>query len=51
MEYEKEKPSGWVKIEFKDACDKISLNGIKVKEKAYKQSGIFPVVDQGQKLR
>ena len=52
MENEKDKelPSGWVEIDFADSCHKISLNGIKVKEKEYKESGLFPTVDQGQKL-
>ena len=47
---DKELPSGWVEIDFADSCHKISLNGIKVKEKEYKESGLFPTVDQGQKL-
>lgn len=46
---EKDIPIGWGKICFKDACDKISLNGIKLKEKEYEASGKFPVVDQGQR--
>jgi type I restriction enzyme S subunit len=32
------------------ACDKISLNGIKIKQKDYLQKGVFPVVDQGQEI-
>ena len=47
---DKELPSGWVEIDFADSCHKISLSGIKVKEKEYKESGLFPTVDQGQKL-
>ncbi len=43
-------PIGWGRISTKDAYDKISLNGIKVKEKDYEVNGKFPVIDQGKKL-
>lgn len=43
-------PLGWSLLGFENACSKVSLNGIKVKEKEYKNSGKYPVVDQGQKL-
>ena len=35
---DKELPSGWVEIDLADSCHKISLSGIKVKEKEYKES-------------
>lgn len=50
MENTKELPRGWTEIGFKDACVKVSLNGIKVKEKEYKGIGNYPVIDQGQSL-
>ena len=43
-------PLGWSIIKFADACDKISLNGIKIKQKEYLPEGKYPVVDQGQDL-
>lgn len=43
-------PEGWIKLPVEDACKKISLNGIKVKQKDYQPSGKYPVVDQGQDL-
>jgi type I restriction enzyme S subunit len=47
---EGELPKGWEVIVLGKACDKISLNGIKIKQKDYLQKGIFPVVDQGQEI-
>jgi type I restriction enzyme S subunit len=43
-------PSGWTLINFSESCDKISLNGIKIKQKQYLPNGKYPVVDQGQEL-
>lgn len=43
-------PQGWTIINFGNACDKISLNGIKIKQKEYLTEGKYPVVDQGQEL-
>lgn len=45
-----ELPKGWEVIVLGKACDKISLNGIKIKQKDYLQKGVFPVVDQGQEI-
>lgn len=47
---EGELPKGWEVIALGKACDKISLNGIKIKQKDYLQKGVFPVVDQGQEI-
>ena len=47
---EKKLPKGWEVIALGKACDKISLNGIKIKQKDYLQKGVFPVVDQGQEI-
>jgi type I restriction enzyme, S subunit len=43
-------PSGWELIDFAESCEKISLNGIKIKQKQYLPKGKYPVVDQGQEL-
>ncbi len=43
-------PYGWSLINFIDACEIISLNGIKIKQKQYQLQGKYPVIDQGQKL-
>ena len=43
-------PSGWAIIDFNNACDKISLNEIKIKQKEYLAEGKYPVIDQGQEL-
>jgi len=43
-------PLGWERIPFRKACRTISLTGIKVKQKDYKQYGRYPIIDQGQKL-
>ncbi|MHB8091361.1 MAG: restriction endonuclease subunit S [Syntrophales bacterium] len=43
-------PPGWTIIDFNKACDKISLNEIKIKQKEYLAEGTYPVVDQGQEL-
>ena len=50
MDKEQELPNGWVEINFSESCSKISLNGIKIKEKEYRKVGEFPTVDQGQKI-
>src|SRR3972149_5426383 len=43
-------PNDWTLINFAECCEKISLNGIKIKQKEYQPAGKFPVVDQGQEL-
>ena len=43
-------PKGWTIIKFSECCEKISLNGIKIKQKQYLLEGKYPVVDQGQEL-
>ncbi len=43
-------PGGWAIVSFAESCDKISLNGIKIKQKQYLTEGKYPVVDQGQAL-
>lgn len=48
--YKAELPDGWALINFSETCDSISLNGIKIKQKDYKQKGKYPVIDQGQEL-
>ena len=40
----------WETVKLGEACDKISLNGIKIKQKDYLKDGKYPVVDQGQEL-
>lgn len=45
-----ELPRGWIKLNFRKTYNKITLNGIKVKQKKYKAAGTYPVVDQGQAL-
>src|SRR5687767_11016657 len=45
-----ELPEGWSKIQVGKACDKIPLNGKKIKQKEYLLEGRYPVVDQGQDL-
>lgn len=45
-----ELPKHWKWVKLGDACKKISLNGIKVKQKEYLGSGKYPVIDQGQEL-
>jgi type I restriction enzyme, S subunit len=41
-------PDGWRMVVLGDYCDKVSLNGIKIKQRDYLPFGKFPVVDQGQ---
>jgi len=48
--YNSELPRGWAVLVFKKTCDKISLNGIKIKQKQYLPVGEYPVVDQGQDI-
>jgi type I restriction enzyme S subunit len=43
-------PPGWDTVKFVEACDKIPLTGIKVKQKQYLPSGKYPVIDQGQEV-
>lgn len=43
-----ELPEGWELVVLGDYCDKVSLNGIKIKQRDYLPFGKFPVVDQGQ---
>jgi len=43
-------PKGWQIKKLGEVCDKISLNGIKIKQKDYLVVGKFPVVDQGQEI-
>lgn len=43
-------PKHWKVAELGEVCEKISLNGIKIKQKDYLSEGRFPVVDQGQDL-
>ncbi len=50
LKYKSELPKGWVLNNFAESCEKISLNGIKIKQKQYLPSGKYPVVDQGQEL-
>ncbi len=47
---EKDLPKGWKMVEFKKACDVLSANGIKIKQKNYLENGKYPVIDQGQNL-
>jgi type I restriction enzyme, S subunit len=50
FKYNSELPRGWAVLEFKKTCDKISLNGIKIKQKQYLSVGEYPVVDQSQDI-
>jgi type I restriction enzyme S subunit len=50
LKYNSELPRGWALLEFIKTCDKISLNGIKIKQKQYLPDGKYPVVDQGQDI-
>lgn len=43
-------PKNWQIKKLGEVCDKISLNGIKIKQKDYLEKGKFPVVDQGQTI-
>src|ERR1035437_2525062 len=43
-------PKHWKIKELGEVCDKISLNGIKIKQKDYLTEGKYPVIDQGQDL-
>lgn len=42
-------PKHWQVKKLREICDKISLNGIKIKQKDYLKEGKFPVVDQGKR--
>lgn len=44
------KPKHWEVKKLGVVCEKISLNGIKIKQKDYLTVGKFPVVDQGQEI-
>ena len=50
MSEENNIPKNWTIKKLGEVCDKISLNGIKIKQKDYLQEGKYPVVDQGQAL-
>lgn len=43
-------PKGWVLAKFDECCENISLNGIRIKQKQYLNSGKIPVIDQGREL-
>jgi len=43
-------PKNWQLKEFKEVCEKISLNNIKIKQRDYLRQGKYPVIDQGQEL-
>jgi len=43
-------PKHWQITKLGEVCDKISLNGFKIKQKDYLEEGKYPVVDQGQEL-
>lgn len=43
-------PKHWEIKKIGEVCEKISLNGIKIKQKDYLSVGKFPVIDQGQDL-
>jgi type I restriction enzyme S subunit len=43
-------PAGWIIIPFSEACENVSLNGLKIKQKQYLGQGNYPVVDQGHEL-
>lgn len=43
-------PKHWQVKKLGEVCDKVSLNGIKIKQKDYLGEGKYPVVDQGQEL-
>ena len=46
----KEIPKHWEIKKLGEVCDKISLNGIKIKQKDYLAVGKFPVINQGQEI-
>jgi type I restriction enzyme S subunit len=46
----KQLPKDWKWVKLGDVCDKISVNNIKIKQKDYLESGLYPVVDQGKDL-
>ncbi len=50
MSEENNVPKHWQVKKLGDVCDKISLNGLKIKQKDYLTEGNFPVVDQGQEI-
>jgi len=50
IEYMHDLPKGWTILKFNECCDNIPLNGIKIKQKQYKNFGKFPVIDQGREL-
>lgn len=43
-------PKNWQIKTLGDVSKKLSLNKLKIKQKAYLPSGLFPVIDQGQDL-
>jgi type I restriction enzyme S subunit len=43
-------PKNWQQKTLNDVSKKLSLNKLKIKQKEYLPSGLFPVIDQGQDL-
>lgn len=43
-------PEGWRACPFIEAADRVTTRGFKIKASDYKDSGMFPVIDQGQTL-
>lgn len=41
-------PESWIELEIKDAFINVSTTNRKIPQKLYLESGIFPVIDQGQ---
>lgn len=43
-------PEGWSSIIADDCFDQISTNGLRIKTTDYMETGLFPVIDQGQEF-
>ncbi|MGI9574207.1 restriction endonuclease subunit S [Alloalcanivorax xenomutans] len=43
-------PDQWAYVNFDDVFDNLSLTGLKIPQKEYETSGVYPVVDQGADL-
>jgi type I restriction enzyme S subunit len=43
-------PIGWSWVSFDKTCHPVSDGGRKIPQNAYKQGGLYPVVDQGEQL-
>jgi len=43
-------PDHWICASFEDVFDSLSLTGLKIPQKEYEPSGVYPVVDQGADL-